>query len=144
MPDWDVQGATNNTGSPLLRGGFVLHGYSDAAAPEPEPDPDVVAPVVSNYSPAAGATITPLTALSFDVTEESGEFCKIMVTAFFAATGEWEVIHTGDQFAPRYIAGSSRVPIANGFSYTVRRTGGWLSSPTLQTFAIDAAGNESV
>lgn len=109
----------------------------------PPPVPDTTPPVVSNYDPAQNTAISSTTAIEFDVTDETGQFCSIMVTAFFANTGAWEVIHTGSAFSPTYLAGSGRSVITNGFHYIVRRTGGWSLSPTIITFAVDAGGNES-
>lgn len=105
--------------------------------------PDTVLPVVDNYSPVPGTTIGNTDAVAFDVTDDSGLFCFILVTLFFSDTGKWEVVHTGVAFAPRYNAGSGRTVITNGFRYTVRRAGGWNLVPTVITYAIDAAGNES-
>ena len=42
---------------------------------------------------------------------------------------------------PNWLKG--RTMIAGGFRYTVLRTGGWPGAPTIQTFAIDRAGNEA-
>lgn len=106
-------------------------------------DSDAVAPIVDNYDPAVGSTITATQALSFDVTDDTGTFSSIVITAYFP-DGSWEVIHTGTQFAPRYAASSSRAAIANGFRYTCRRVGGWSGNPTIVSFPVDAAGNVSV
>lgn len=104
---------------------------------------DTTPPVVDNYDPLPGTTIAATDTISFDVTDDSGSFCSVMITASFP-DGSWEVVHTGDAFAPRYAAGSSRTVIANGFRYTCRRAGGWPASPTIVSFPVDAAGNPSV
>lgn len=104
--------------------------------------PDTTLPVVGNYSPSAGSQITATTRIEFDVTDDSGSFCAVMITASFQ-DGSWEVVHTGSQFSPRYAAGSARTTIANGYHYNLLRAGGWPYSPTIISYAIDAAGNQS-
>jgi len=122
----------------LIRPGYVL------SLPAPEPPPvDRTAPVVGNFSPPPGTPIAKTTPVSFDVTEDSGDFQRIFVVAFFPATGLTEVIHDGDAFRGHYAATSSRTAIGGGFRYTVLRSGGWPAAPTIQTFAADRAGNEA-
>lgn len=109
----------------------------------PPVPPDVTAPAVGNFVPAPGTAIGRATPVTFNVTDESGQFRRVFVVASFAATGVCEVIHDGDTFRGFYVGNSSRVLIALGFRYTVARTSGWPSAPTIQTFAIDAGGNEA-
>ena len=128
--------------SPLRR---VSPGY-EVLVPKPvvpETPPDTTAPSVGNFTPASGSAISRTTPITFDVTDDSGQFRRIFVVASFAATGACEVIHDGDGFRGFYAASSSRVLVANGFRYTVARTGGWPSAPAIQTFAMDASGNEA-
>jgi hypothetical protein len=105
--------------------------------------PDTYPPVVSNVSPAAGTALARTDAVFFDVTDDSGVFRRIIVTATFT-DGVAEVVHDGDGFAARYGSTSTRTPITNGFRYRVRRTGGWPYGPTIRAYAIDPAGNENV
>lgn len=112
--------------------------------PAPPPPPvDATAPAVGNFSPAPGTPIARTGPVSFDVTDDSGDFRRIFVVAFFPATGVTEVVHDGDAFRGFYAASSARTMIAAGFRYTVLRSGGWPAAPTIQTFAIDRAGNEA-
>lgn len=112
--------------------------------PVPPPPPvDATPPLVGNYDPSPGTPISKTTSISFDVTEESGAFGRIFVIAFYADSGVSELIHDGDGFRGFYVATSSRRAIAGGYRYTVLRTGGWPSAPTIQTFAVDQAGNEA-
>lgn len=112
--------------------------------PPPPPDPtDATPPVVGNYSPAPGTPIAKTTSISFDVTDETGGFRRVFVVAFYPATGISELIHDGDGFRGFYSSTSARRAIAGGFRYTVLRAGGWSAAPTIQTFAIDLAGNEA-
>lgn len=112
-------------------------------SPDPTVLPDSTAPVVSNYSPAPGATINPGDSITFDVTDNSGSFARIMVVAWYRDTGVQEVIHDGDGFTGYFTSTSSRVIISGGYRYTVARFGGWEHSPTIRVFPIDAAGNEA-
>lgn len=121
----------------------VSPGYLAFIPPPPAPPADTTAPSVANFTPAAGTPIARTAAVSFDVTDESGDFRRIFVVAFFPATGVAEVVHDGDAFRGYYAASSSRTMIASGFRYSVLRTGGWPAAPTIQTFAIDRAGNEA-
>lgn len=128
--------------SPLRR---VSPGY-EVLVPKPfvpETPPDTTAPSVGNFTPVSGSAISRTTSITFDVTDDSGQFRRIFVVASFAATGACEVIHDGDGFRGFYAASSSRKLIAHGFRYTVARTGGWPAAPAIQAFAMDASGNEA-
>lgn len=118
-------------------------GYLIKLPEPPPPEPDLTPPFVGNFDPPAGTAILKTTPISFDVTEDSGEFGRIFVVAFYPATGISELIHDGDGFRGYYAATSSRQAIAGGFRYTVLRSRGWPSAPTIQTFAVDRAGNEA-
>jgi hypothetical protein len=123
----------------------VSPGY-EVLAPKlilPETPADTTAPSVANFTPASGSAISRTTPIAFDVTDDSGQFRRIFVVATFAATGACEVIHDGERFRGFYAANSSRMLIAQGFRYTVARTGGWPAAPIIQTFAMDASGNEA-
>jgi hypothetical protein len=109
----------------------------------PAPPVDTSVPVVGNFNPTPGTPIARTGPISFEVTDDSGDFRRIFVVAFFPATGVTEVVHDGDGFRGHYAAGSSRSMIAGGFRYTLLRTSGWPGAPTIQTFAIDRAGNEA-
>lgn len=104
--------------------------------------PDTTAPVVSNVSPTAGTELARTDPVFFDVTDDSATFRRILVTASFE-DGVAEVVHDGDSFAARYAATSTRTPIASGYRYRVRRTGGWPYGPTIRAYAIDTSGNEN-
>ena len=130
----------------MLRAGaarLISPGYLLFIPAPPAPPVDATAPTVGNFSPAPGTAIARTGPVSFDVTDESGDFQRIFVVAFFPATGVTEVVHDGDGFRGFYAASSSRTMIAAGFRYAVLRSGGWPAAPTIQTFAIDRAGNEA-
>lgn len=123
-------------------GNYISDTEIYTVAPDPTVIPDSTAPVVSNYSPTPGTTINPTDAITFDVTDNSGNFTRIMVVVWFRETGVQEVIHDGDGFTGYYTSASSRVIISGGYRYAVARFGGWEYSPTIRVFPIDAAGNE--
>ena len=102
---------------------------------------DASAPAVSNVQPPAGTPIARNSPLFFDVTDDSGSFRRIIVTADFSS-GAVEVVHDGDGFARGYEAGVRSV-IPGGFRYRVQRAGGWPNGPTIRAVAIDPQGNEN-
>jgi hypothetical protein len=132
-------------------GGFTRRGASRpiglgyslfvAGPPVPPRPSDTTPPVVGNYNPVPGTPLSKTMPVSFDVTDDSGAFRVIFVVAFFPSTGATEVIHDGDRFRGAYAATSARKTITNGFRYTVLPLNGWPAAPTIQTFAIDLAGN---
>ena len=103
---------------------------------------DSTPPVIGNLSPTPGTLLQLTDPVSFDVTDNSGQFRRVMVAVFFPSTGITELVHDGDGFLGFFAASSSRVLIAGGFRFTVLRAGGWLSSPTVRVFPIDRSGNE--
>jgi hypothetical protein len=129
-------------------GDFVdlLAFISDGIYREPAPvavEPDTTKPVVSNFSPAAGSTITKATKVSFDVTDNAGVFRRIIVIFSFAGVSVVEIVHDGQTFRGPYTNGSTRTPISTGYHYTLGRIGGWPGSPTIEVYAIDVSGNEA-
>lgn len=99
-------------------------------------------PTIGSFSPSSGATIVSNQAISFEVTDDSGEFRRIMVIAKFA-NGSQEVVHNGVSFSPFY-ASSTRSVIAGGFAYTLTRSGGWVAGAAqFEVIAIDKLGNEN-
>lgn len=124
----------------------VTSGYSADATfsvVDPAPAVDAVPPVVANVTPAAGTPLDPAQAVSFDVTDDTGLFRRILVTVRYAATGQTEVVHDGDSFLGFYQVACTRDPITDGYHYSILRDGGWPSSPTLRVFAFDRGGNEA-
>ena len=104
---------------------------------------DTVAPVVANAVPALNSVIARSTPVDFDVTDNLGSFTRVIVLVEYPS-GVYEVAHDGDAFAVAFAALSTRTVIANGYHFTLQRTGYWLESPTIRVIAIDSNGNESV
>lgn len=106
------------------------------------PTPDTTAPILGNISPAAGTPILPTASVSFDVTDDSGAFRRVLVAVTIA--GRQEVVHDGVRFVGSYVGASTRVATTDGLRFSVRRVGGWSSSPSFSVYAFDASGNEVV
>ena len=104
-------------------------------------DPHSEDPVVSNVSPAAASAIHPSSFISFDVTDDNNAFAELLIIANFPSLNILEVVYMDGVFSANYQTLSSRNPIANGFHYSVLRTGGWPASPTFIVKAIDTHGN---
>ena len=103
---------------------------------------DAVAPVIDNFAPDEGVAIGRTDPIAFDVWDNSGQFAAVVVLARYLEEGACECAFNGISYEARYAAGSARVPIINGYRYTVRRTGGWLGTPLqLVIIAIDGLGN---
>lgn len=82
---------------------------------------------------------TDLTSVSVDqtidvtVTDPMGIDYTVVV-AFSFANGAHEVVHDGSSFSAMY-SFSRRATVADGFSYALRRVGGWPGSPTLHVYS---------
>lgn len=100
-----------------------------------------VDPVISNVFPAPGTPINRNTPVSFLVTDFDANLFREFVTARFPGQAVEEVVFDGFLFNSQYSA-STRTSIPGGFSYTLRRTGGWSGPPTIRVFAFDQTGNE--
>jgi hypothetical protein len=101
-------------------------------------------PTVSNFSPAEGTAVNPNTPIGFDVTDDTGEFRRIVVTVVYRNSGAVDVVHDGDNFVGRYASLSARSGIAGGYHYSVQRQGGWIGAPDFKVYAIDTSGNEAL
>lgn len=120
--------------------------FEDTASFDVDPEVvdvvDTTAPVISNPQPPPGTPIARTQAVSVDVTDDTGLFRRILLGVELA--GLVELCWDGDQWLGHYEAGPCvRTPITNGFRFTVLRTGGWDTSPTLRVYAFDRGGNEA-
>lgn len=148
--DDSVYGATNedlgdletNIGSSVVDGTYaaiVFHVGGEAEAEE-----DLTAPVIGNVLPAPGASIDADEEISFEVTDDSGNFARIVAGVHFPdGDGETLIAHNGNGFIGSFVGYSSRVAIAGGFRYTLQRLGGWPSRPAPVVFVVDASGNDA-
>lgn len=108
---------------------------------EPGSGEDETAPTVAVVSPASNLIITPSTQLVIDVTDN----VLLRRVLLVARTGGLEeVVHNGNAFGPMYSRDPNRrEAISGGYRYTLLRRGGWPSSPTIDAYPFDTAGNES-
>lgn len=102
--------------------------------------PDTTAPVVT-FTLANGTEIGRNDAVPLDVTDETG-LAAVIVMVLYPDTGEYEVAHDGTAFAPRFVSKSTRAAITDGYHFELRRTGGWLSPPTVKVLPLDTSANE--
>lgn len=119
-----------------VRTGFDLIGLAVEASQLTTP----TSPTVSNLVPANGASIYPSSSLNFYVQDTpAGLFSAIVVHAKFPS-GRWDVVYDGANFAPDYSGSSSVSAISLGYSFSVRKTGGWTEAPSLQIIVVDDEG----
>ncbi len=107
------------------------------------PPADEVAPIITNLSPPASTLINSTDTLSFDIIDpdSGGEFGGVIVFVSYP-DGTTDVIHDGDTFRQPFTASpNNRIAITNGFRYTVRPSGGWKQTPTIEYIALDKGGN---
>jgi hypothetical protein len=103
--------------------------------------PEPTTPVVDNVDPPAGTAIAPADPLSFDVTDPDG-FAAILLSAEFPNVPGEELVFNGTNFTEPYAAGSTRVAVAEGFHFELRRAGGWPGPPSLTVYPFDSLGTE--
>jgi hypothetical protein len=106
---------------------------------------DGTRPSVYDFSPAPGTPITPSTAITFKVADETA-LRSVMVWAKYP-DGRSELIYDGDSFEPEF-ATYSTVTAGTfgslvGFSFSIRRYHGWQAAPEIRTRATDRGGNEA-
>lgn len=101
---------------------------------------DGAAPVVTLVSPLTGQ-VEGAGALIVDVTDNV-QLGRVFVVVRFPAIAREELVHQGERFTPDYNGQSTREPIAGGYRFTLRRSGGWPASPLLDVYAVDASGTE--
>ena len=101
---------------------------------------DTTPPLIANLLPVPGAEVGRNEPITFDVTDADG-FGRIMV---IVKQGLFEfLVHDGDSFVQGFTVNSTRLPISNGYAYSVVPDSGWDIAPTVRIFAVDAAGNET-
>lgn len=109
--------------------------------PPPPPVPDTTPPTVTLISPPAGSQILPAAPIVIEVTDATGLSAVVAWAEYGGVTFPAEVIHDGVDF--KYAFGTStRIAIAGGYRYTVRRRAGWPSGRVDIKFRpVDDKGN---
>ena len=101
---------------------------------------DSTPPVITNFSPATGTNITNTQVLSFDITDNTSLASVVLIASF--PDGTVDLIHDGDTFRGKYTGSvNTRVAISGGYTYTIKRDGGWIGNPTLEFVPVDTSGN---
>ncbi len=100
-------------------------------------------PVVTMTSPDVWAAIYRNDPLEFTVISPLlVAFASISIIIKFPAPASlWEAVAIDGSFSGLYSAYSARSATTGGYTYTVRRQGGWPQRPELSVVAIDVAGN---
>jgi hypothetical protein len=100
---------------------------------------DSVAPEVADFSPVAGTPINPYDPVALSVTDDV-EIGSILIAVRYNFLNRVDLAYDGTDFCGGY--SGTRTEISGGFRFEFLRVDGWLAPPTIQVFAIDAAGNE--
>lgn len=87
--------------------------------------------IITNLQPPAGEPIASDTVLSFDVIDPVIAELRVFVWVVFRETGQVELANDGDNFQPLY-SFSQITTIPGGRRYSIRRVGGWPSTPELR------------
>ena len=100
-------------------------------------------PEVINVSPTPGTLLKPQDYVRFDVIDTGAAIRRTFIWVTYLDVAVWEVVFDGTNFSPAFSTFSTRVSIANGFHYNLRRGAGWLDSQiTLNVVPINVDGNE--
>jgi len=104
------------------------------------PPVDSTDPVINNFVPAVGTDIARTDPVQFDVTDETGIAAVFIIARYNDGTSE--CVWSDNNFQARFLAGSSRVEITDGYRFVIRRTGGWLNTPIIIDISVvDTSGN---
>ena len=109
---------------------------------------DTTAPTVTLISPADGTTVAADASMMINVTDETG-LAKFVVWAEYNSEVAYpratELVWDGDEFVFPFNLYSSSVTLDDsiGTQLSIKRTGGWKSSPTIEVIAIDSSGNDA-
>lgn len=104
---------------------------------------DSSVPTVVNLNPPNGTTISPSQAISFDVLTDSANGLAAAMIWVTYSSGLVELAFDGSSLTPAFAPNSTRVPIANGHTYTLRRRGGFPAGPRISISAIGTNGLEN-
>ena len=94
---------------------------------------------IDNFTPVVATDLDANDPTSFDVKNDTGSgFTRLMIAVSFVdseGSSFVEIAHDGDSFRGEYLGFSNvRVPITDGFRFTLLRDGGWVGAPTVEFF----------
>lgn len=132
-----VQGFTTAEAEPIPQ---LIDSHDQRAAFTFAGSGDTTDPVIGSFDPAVGTPLERNDPVSFSVTDETA---LRRVAIFVTHNDQTLVVHDGDSFRGEFSNYSSRAVILNGWRYSVRRNGGWITAATFEVIAIDTSGNEA-
>ncbi len=100
---------------------------------------DGAPPIATLVSPAANAFIGPSTPIVVETTDNV-LLGRVFLVARMPGVALEELIYQGTRFTPPYAALSTKTTISGGFRFTVIRSAGWPSSPTIDAYLVDSSG----
>jgi hypothetical protein len=118
---------------------FVAHDSMDYVAVFAPQLLDQSRPVVTVVSPAPGTQIARNAPVVVDVTDDSGTVGVVLLVRFpnfRVLEGIWDGENWGFNYTSASVK-STRVAIANGWRFTLRRDGGWPGAPTFIARGLD-------
>ena len=140
MPEFD---AANPPVAPVSSATLVGGIFTACAPPtllELPPTPPPVRPTVENLAPADGSTLSgPMDPVTFDIVDTDSTVVYTTIWLRYTGFDNTRVIWDGDGFTPEFSA-SSRVPISNGFTYTIVPTDGWVGDFDMRARVVDTTG----
>lgn len=92
-------------------------------------------PTIANFVPTVGNSIYPSTPIQFDVTDVDGVQSVVVLCLF--PDGTYEVVFDSASFAAPYVSASTVSTVTNGLRFVLRRTEGWIGSPSIRVLATD-------
>jgi hypothetical protein len=104
-------------------------------------------PTIGSFVPAVMANLGANGTVQFDVRDNVRVIASsLRILVSFDGGVNWETVHNGVIFMPRYSAESSRTPLGtDGYRFVLKRRGGWPSTNiSFDIPAIDTSGNVAV
>jgi hypothetical protein len=96
---------------------------------------------IANADPAGGSDITNTQVLTFDVLDTETELGRVLIGIMYPGmAGATELAWDGTTVCGPFLV--TVVPIEGGRRYSVLRTGGWPSAPTVRVFVTNLGGRE--
>lgn len=106
---------------------------------------DQTTPVLSNFSPAEGALLGKNDPVSFRVTDvlDGDEIVFVVqVAVYLVSTDTTELAYGGDGFENKYSTSTRVAYSTNGYTFTLRRRGGWPTGGIrVKVRVVDRGGN---
>lgn len=139
MTDYSPRSTTQNVSRSLTGGGDSLARTIKGSVR------DTTVPVLSNFSPAEDTLLAKNDPLSFrveDVLDGDEIVFVVQVSVYIVSTDTTELVYNGDGFENKYSTSTRAAYSTNGYTFTIRRTGGWPTGGIrLKVRVVDRGGN---